>query len=89
MAKRRPEGYPTPYQRIVEAARAGRGVRLDASDVARIGLADTAVVTLAENDDADEERARAERTRERDEAQGKCDGHDSKDDWHDYHKEGE
>lgn len=45
----------TPYQRIVEAANKGKGVRLSALDVARMSL-DEAISMLAENDDQDERR---------------------------------
>lgn len=46
----------TPYQRIMRAAEKGRGVRLSADDVRRMAM-DHAIVTLAENDDDEQDRA--------------------------------
>lgn len=40
----------TPYQRIIKAARAGKGVRLTKWDVAQMAT-DTAIFDLADNDD--------------------------------------
>lgn len=47
----------TPHQKIVRAAKLGRGVRLSVAEAYQLGVLDDAVVTCAENDDqADEER---------------------------------
>ncbi|MEY4783259.1 MAG: hypothetical protein RIR41_1194 [Pseudomonadota bacterium] len=43
---------PTPYQRIMAAAKEGRGVRLSALEVAQMSC-DDAIVQVASNDDVD------------------------------------
>jgi hypothetical protein len=58
--KRRPEGYPTPYQRIVEAGERGTGCRLSFDEVHRL-CGDHAIYERAALDDEDEEDLVAER----------------------------
>ncbi len=47
--------YPTPYQRIMRAAREGRGIRLSA-DEAFLMAQDTAIADAANSDDRAQER---------------------------------
>lgn len=49
----------TPYQRIVAAAKLGKGVRLSAAEVAQMAR-DSAIVELAENDEAFDRLCRRE-----------------------------
>lgn len=41
----------TPYQRIVRAAKAGRGCLLSADDCFQLGVMDDAITTVAQRDD--------------------------------------
>lgn len=45
----------SPYQRIIRAARLGRGVRLSADEVAAM-IMDDAIETVARNDDEADKR---------------------------------
>jgi len=50
----RPAGHPTPWQRIIEAAKDGRGIRLSWEECCRLHM-DGAIETRASLDDDDEE----------------------------------
>lgn len=59
MGRRAVKPKLTPYQRIVKAAQAGRGVRLSAGETFNMGVLDDAIVQAAERDNERDEEGQA------------------------------